>query len=271
MSDGNTMDLGGGGSASYQFVNAGDSVTGRILDFTTVPQTHYDGPQKGEPRFFPDGKPMTMVQVELQTALRNSEGLKDAVPAGTDDGKRTVWLKANKSPDTTSTMQAVVAAAHAAVGKASISIGGELTLILVGEIKSHTGQLAKKYSARYAAPSADLSGAPVPTVPAVAAPAAPMPTPPASPAAAPMAPPAPPAVAPNVVVADPLLANLTPAQLAVLGQPAPAAVPAPPAPPVAVPAPPAAPKTTPEGFTLDALVAGGWTREQALATYPMLG
>lgn len=52
----------------------------------------------------------------------------------------------------------------------------------------------------------------------------------------------------------------------------PAAVPAPPA-PAAVPAPPvpAAAVTTPEGFTLASLVAGGWTQEQAVAAYPMLG
>ena len=158
-----------------------------------------------------------------------------------------------------------MAAATASVGKASISIGGELTLIMTGEVKSHTGQLAKAYNARYGAPSADLAG-PTPA-PVAAIPAAPAPAP------APVAVPAAPSV-PATAAADPLLANLTPAQLAILGQAAPA-VPAPPvavpAPPVAVPPPPAAVKVTPEGYTLDALVAGGWTREAALAAYPMLG
>lgn len=54
----------------------------------------------------------------------------------------------------------------------------------------------------------------------------------------------------------------------------PASVPAPPAPPTAVPAPPAPsvqPATTPEGFTLASLLAGGWTTEQAVAAYPVLG
>jgi hypothetical protein len=258
------MDLSGGGSSAFQFKNPGDSVTGRITEFSTVPQTHFDGPQKGEPRTFPDGKPMTMIQVELQTELRGSEGLKEAVTAGADDGSRTVWLKANKAPDTTSTMQAVIAAATAAVGKGQIHIGGTLTLTLSGEVKSHTGQLAKAYTARYAAPSADLTPAPAPVVP-TPAPAAAVPAVPA-PATSPAAVPAPP-VAPATAVADPLLANLTPAQLAVLGQPAPVAIPAP---PVAVPPPPVAVKTTPEGLTLEQLVAGGWTAEQAVQVYPML-
>jgi hypothetical protein len=54
----------------------------------------------------------------------------------------------------------------------------------------------------------------------------------------------------------------------------PAAVPPPPpavpAPPASVPAPPAEP-TTPEGYTMSSLLAGGWTREQVLASYPALG
>jgi len=46
--------------------------------------------------------------------------------------------------------------------------------------------------------------------------------------------------------------------------PAPSAAPAPPAPPSAAP-------KTPEGFTLADLVAAGWTAEQAVAAYPVLG
>lgn len=58
--------------------------------------------------------------------------------------------------------------------------------------------------------------------------------------------------------------------------PAPAAAapppPAPPAPPAAPAPPPPAPAvaTTPEGFTLEGLLKGGWTAEQAVAAYPML-
>lgn len=52
----------------------------------------------------------------------------------------------------------------------------------------------------------------------------------------------------------------------------PAPVPAPPA--VATPPPPppapAAVKATPEGYTLASLIAGGWTKEQAILTYPVL-
>lgn len=49
----------------------------------------------------------------------------------------------------------------------------------------------------------------------------------------------------------------------------PASVPSPPAPPA--PLAPAAEVKTPEGYTLASLVAGGWTAEQAIAAYPVLG
>lgn len=52
--------------------------------------------------------------------------------------------------------------------------------------------------------------------------------------------------------------------------PSAAAVPAPPAPAPPAPPAPAAVATTPEGFTLAGLLAGGWTHDQAIATYPML-
>lgn len=309
------MDLGGGGSASFQFPN-GLGTTGRatILDFRTEQQTEYsDGPQgsgikKGDLKFFPDGKPMPKIVIDLQTQYRNGEGLKAPVAPGTDDGRRTIHLQGHKAPDTTSSLQAVTKAALAAGcvgsrGKGAIRIGDDLELIGVGEVKTSSGQLAKKHEANYwmNTPSMDLAPAPaavhVPQPPspyaeqaaamvaagwpntpapaAVPAPPAPVvPTP--APAASPPPPPSPvaatvaPAGAP-ATVADPLLANLTPAQLAVLGQQAAPAVPPPPAvpaPPVAVPPPPA---VTPEGFTLEQLVAGGWTREAALAQYPMLG
>lgn len=59
----------------------------------------------------------------------------------------------------------------------------------------------------------------------------------------------------------------TPAETAVAAPPPPA--PAPPAP--SVPAPPVAVPTTPEGYTLASLTAAGWTAEQAIAQYPILG
>lgn len=65
--------------------------------------------------------------------------------------------------------------------------------------------------------------------------------------------------------------------MGVFAPPPPAAAPAPPPPappaPPAAPAPPppaAGPATTPEGFTLEGLLRGGWTHDQAIAAYPML-
>lgn len=275
MTDGTSMDLGGGGSTSFQYPNGvGTTGRARILDFRTEQQTHYEdgnGYKKGDPKTFPDGKPMTKVVVELQTQYRNSEGLKVARPAGTDDGKRSVHLQAHKSPDTTSSMAAVMAATTPIFGKGRIRVGDDMELIGLGEVKTAGGQLARKHTANYWAAEAGVDLAPAAPVVPTPAPAAVIPAVPA-PAPTPAAVPAPPS-APATAVADPLLANLTPAQLAVLGQQAAPAVPPPPAvpaPPAAVPPPPAV-KVTPDGFTLDALVGNGWSREQALAAYPMLG
>jgi hypothetical protein len=53
--------------------------------------------------------------------------------------------------------------------------------------------------------------------------------------------------------------------------PQPPAPAAPPTPAPAPPAPPASPATTPEGYTHASLTAAGWTHEQIIASYPMLG
>ncbi len=257
MSDGQSIDLGGGGgSASFQFPD-GQGTTGRsrIIEFREEQQTHFsDGPpgsgiKQGDLKFFPDGKPMTKIVVDLQTPYRNSEGLKAALPPGTDDGRRAVHLQAHKSPDNTSSMQAVTKAAVAAGclgsrGKGAIRIGDDMELIGLGEVKTSSGQLAKKHGANYwmNTPSLDL---------------------------------APAAVASGAL--DPMMPHITdPAQRTALNlPPLAAAVPPPPAavpaPPVVVPPPPPAVKTTPEGLTLEQLVGGGWTREQAIAAYPVLG
>lgn len=149
----------------------------------------------------------------------------------TAEGVRALW--APKSSKEGSLCRAIADAIKAA-GASTAQVGGELWITLTGLTPNpQGGQPSKTYTAVYTPPNQFATE--VPAAPATGA--ASLPAPPAPPA-----PPVPPA-------------------------PAASAVPAPPAPP----APPVAEPRTPEGFTLDQLVAAGWDRAQAIAAYPMLG
>jgi len=143
-----SIDLGGGGN-SFAFESPGDSVTGKVISLEEVQQTDM---QSGQPAFWDGGQPKMMYRVELQTELQTEE---------TDDGKRSVYLKGSRKPETKSSLAAVLAAVRAVTGGTNISAGAELTLTYVGD-----GQASKRgynppkqYTAEYVAPKADLAGA----------------------------------------------------------------------------------------------------------------
>lgn len=112
-------DFMGGGGQSFPFDNVGDTVTGVILGpnpYEKRVQTKTDG--SGEPKTFPDGSPMTMFQVRLQTQVRDPSN-------PFDDGVRSVFLKWKS--------QAAVQLAVRAAGAQDLAVGGTLTLQFVGE------------------------------------------------------------------------------------------------------------------------------------------
>lgn len=181
-----SFDLGGSGN-SFPFDAIGDTVTGTIIAIEQQQQTDMES---GLPAVWDNGAPKLMVKVELQTQLRDP-----ADPS--DDGKRSVYLKGSRKPESMSSMAAVLGAVRAASGATTLQQGGTLTLTFAGEgVPSRRGYSAPKhYTATYVpAPPAqvDLSGA----QPASAAPpAAQAPTP--APAPVQQAP-APAAAVPNL-------------------------------------------------------------------------
>jgi hypothetical protein len=146
MTGNTSIDLGGGGN-SFSFESPGDSVTGKVISLEEVQQTDM---QTGQPAFWDNGQPKNMFRVELQTELQNDED---------DDGKRSVYLKGSRKPESKSSLAAVLAAVRASTGSTAITAGGSLTLTYTGD-----GQASKRgfnppkqYSAEYEAAKADLS------------------------------------------------------------------------------------------------------------------
>lgn len=155
----NAFDLGGEGN-SFAFDTIGASVTGRITDIEQVQQTDM---QTGQPAVWDDGKPKMMVRVELQTEIRDTPF---------DDGKRSVYLRGPRKPESKSSMAAVLAAVMAATGTRAIAPGGTLTLTYSGDgVPPRKGYSApKQYEASYRAPLVDLGGGdPEPTTAAAQA------------------------------------------------------------------------------------------------------
>lgn len=134
--------MSGGRSKSYQFNIPGDSVTGRIVKIEKQQQTDMD---KGTPKVFPNGQPMMMWAVTLQTELRNGEGLRDFDPREeTDDGLRTVYLKWKS--------EEAVKLAIRASGAQKPEIDGILTLIYSRPGPKQGNFNTKLWEARYVPP-----------------------------------------------------------------------------------------------------------------------
>ena len=157
-----SLDLGGSGGNAFPFDSVGDSVTGKILGLEEVQQTDMDN---GQPAVWDNGQPKMMYRVELQTDLRSDAG---------DDGKRSIYLKGSRKPESKSSLAAVLSAVRQSVGGSSLAVGGTLTVTYSGEGEptKRGWNPPKHYSATYTAPSVDI-GEPAPAgtpAPAQAAP-----------------------------------------------------------------------------------------------------
>ncbi|MDK9627041.1 hypothetical protein [Propionibacterium freudenreichii] len=144
------LNLAGNGGNSFSFDQPGDAVTGQILDMSEEQQTDL---QTGEPKTFSNGQPMLMYRVELLTDERD--------PGDQfDDGKRSIYLKGSRKPESKSSMAAVLDAVKAATGSTNLAAGGILTLKYVGDgvAKNRGFNAPKLYEASYAPPMVDLSG-----------------------------------------------------------------------------------------------------------------
>lgn len=149
MNQPNSWDIGGDAGNSFQFDQIGASVTGTILSLAEVQQTNIT---TGEPEFWPGGQPKMMYRVGLATALRD--------PANPmDDGRRDVYLKGSRKPESLSSLAAVLAAVKAATGGTNMEPNATLTLTYVGDGQAERGKSApKQYKAAYLRPPMNLGG-----------------------------------------------------------------------------------------------------------------
>lgn len=170
-----SFDIGGAEGNAFSFERIGDSVTGKILTLEEVQQTDME---TGEPAFWNGNvnQPKMMYRVTLQTELRNDDS---------DDGKRSVYLRGSRKPESKSSLAAVLSAVRQATGGTALDPGASLTLTYSGDgVPSKRGYNApKQYEARYQPAALDLgaSGAvaapvvqqqPITQQPAAVAPAA---------------------------------------------------------------------------------------------------
>ena len=148
-----TFNLGGDAGNSFSFDRIGAQVTGTVLDLVEQQQTDL---QTGEPKTFTNGQPMMMYRVDLQTQERDPNN-------PMDDGRRSIYLKGSRAPETQSSLAAVLAAIKQATGTANIATGGTLTVQYVGDgqAKQRGFNAPKLYAASYQPPTHSLGEEPV--------------------------------------------------------------------------------------------------------------
>lgn len=151
------FDIGGGGNA-FPFDNIGDTVTGKILTLEEVQQTDMD---TGEPAFWNDNpaQPKMMYRVTLQTEIRDDPS---------DDGKRSVYLRGSRKPESQSSLAAVLGAVKTVTGGTALDPGATLSLRYIGD-----GQQTKRgfnapklYAAQYQPAAMNIGEPPAPATPA---------------------------------------------------------------------------------------------------------
>lgn len=151
--------LTGGGGKSVFFKEIGDSIKGTVISAEAAQQTDMDG----TPKSWDDGNPMMQVIVTLQTDLSEDDD---------DDGKRKLYVKGSKKPESQS-LAAAVAGALTKV-KAKLEVGGTLAVKYIGDgvAKTRGFNAPKLYTAAYKAPDLDTGGLLDEPAPVAAAPAA---------------------------------------------------------------------------------------------------
>lgn len=98
------------GYTAVSLKTAGDSVTGRIIDFADYQVTEFD---TKKPKFFPSGDPIMGVRVDMETN------------PGHEDSRVTLWAEKKN-------MLKAIADAVRGADKADIAIGDDLAVTRVG-------------------------------------------------------------------------------------------------------------------------------------------
>ena len=143
---------GGGGAPSFKHVNVGDTVVGEIVSMREMDQTHYSGPNQGQPiKDEKRGGNKKQLQVVLRTELRNWQGCEPSKdmdgnpqPASEDEGMRAIYVRG--------WMTGAVQDAVRKAGEKFPEVGGKLAVKLI-EAHDTRKQNPKKYEAKYKAPT----------------------------------------------------------------------------------------------------------------------
>lgn len=135
------------GVKSATFTQVGDEVVGFIMRQPEMQQQRdFDS---GEPKVWPDGKPMMQLRVVLSTSERDSEDPED-------NGERAVYIRGN--------MQKAVAQAVRQANAAGLEVGGKLLIKYSGNGTASRRGLnpPKLFEARYRKPEAQPVPVPEP-------------------------------------------------------------------------------------------------------------
>lgn len=134
----------GGGSPSFKFAAIGDTVKGKVIGG----EKRQDTDLQGAPKTWDDGSPVAVYVLELQTELRNFEGLSDKARdrLTTDDGVRALWARGRM-------WKAIKTAVQAKSGGKGLEPDGTLAVQYTADEATKFGSPAKCYTAAYAPPA----------------------------------------------------------------------------------------------------------------------
>lgn len=134
----------GSGSPAFSFNYPNDSVTGQILTEPKAVQARDFA--SGQPAFWPSGDPKMQTVFQIQTQLRNYEGINTPDRSRADDGIRTIYVKGKWMEK--ATKQAILSA-----GASWLDVGGWVAFTYTGDdMTSKAGNKPKLFDVRYQAP-----------------------------------------------------------------------------------------------------------------------
>lgn len=135
----------GSSSAGYSFLQINQTVTGQIITEPKVTQQRNF--HDGQPAFWPSGDPKWQTVFQVQTQLRNYEGISKPDASKPDDGVRTLFIKGKH-------MEKAVKDAILAAGGGFLTVGGFVQITYTGDdMESRAASKPKFFAVRYQPPA----------------------------------------------------------------------------------------------------------------------
>lgn len=131
----------GASTPGYSFLQVGQSVTGQIItEPKDVQQRNF---HDGSPAFWPSGDPKMQTVFQIQTSLRNYEGISQPDRSKPDDGVRSLFIKGKH-------MERAVKDAILAAGASWLDIGGWIQVTYTGDdMSSKAASKPKFFAVKY--------------------------------------------------------------------------------------------------------------------------